>query len=144
MTKFLVIAGTTQEANHWIRNDCDKRYAAGDTNVSLSDYTYVLSADRIRGRLNPHGRFVGNWRGRPDILDIIQALISCTMPANPTLINLFNEINNQPAPVRPTPKKYAGMSHTQVIIDELAEDLSKYIDNEVMANLTKKINGGVI
>lgn len=141
MSKFHVIAGSTQEANRWIRDECTRRFNAGDTNVSISDYTYVLSADRIRGRLNPHGRFVGNWRGRPDILDIIQALISCTMPPNPTLIQLFNEINNQPAPVRPTPKKYTGMIHTQVIIDELAEDLSKHIDNEVVANLAKKIRG---
>lgn len=143
MNKIFIIAGTAHEANRWIRDECDKRFNAGDTNVTLSEYIYVSNADRLKGYTNPHGRLVGNWRGRPDILDILQTLIARTQPANITLINLFNELN-QPAPVRPTPKKYTGLIHTQVIIDELAEDLSKFIDNEVMANLTKRINGGII
>lgn len=140
MNKIFIIAGTTQEANRWINAECTRRFAIGDTSVTKSEYIVVTDADRLKGYTNPHGRFVGNWLGRPDILDILQTLISRTMPANITLINLFNQINNQP---RPTPSKLSGYTYKQMIND-LSEDLSKHIDAEVMASLAKKINGGIL
>ena len=137
MNKIFIIAGTSREADLWIKNDCDKRWHDGDTSVSKSDYVYVTNADRLRGYTNPHGRFVGNWRGRPDIVDIIQTLISRTMPANGTLIQLLHEISGHPAPVRPTPKIH-GKTATQVYIDEAASIMAKEIDAEVI----KQFNGG--
>jgi hypothetical protein len=118
MNKIFVIAGNSREADIWIRADCDKRWAAGDSNVTLSEYVTVTNADRLRGYTNPHGRFVGNWRYRPDILDVLQTLISRTIPANITLINLFNNIN-QPR-------------------------LSIEIDPKVLKSISMKINGGIL
>ena len=39
--KFFVIAGNHEQARRWIRQECDRRWASGDTAVTLSDYIYV-------------------------------------------------------------------------------------------------------
>lgn len=76
--KKLVIAGNSQQAKDWIRQDATKRFEAGDTSVSLSDYITVDSPNRIRGISNPHGVFIGTWIERFDLEGIFIQLLHAT------------------------------------------------------------------
>jgi hypothetical protein len=74
--KKLVIAGTYDQAQLWIHNDLTKRSAAGETTtLSSSEYTIVHNPDQLRGMLDPHGVFVGRWRERKDIFEILNMLL---------------------------------------------------------------------
>lgn len=101
--KFYVIAGTRQEATAWIKQDLAKKYSA-DTSMSMSNYHYVSHANDLKGIQNPHGSFVGNWMGRPDILEIVQGLMIQSTNPNPALGKIYKDLTGKPSPVRPTPK----------------------------------------
>jgi hypothetical protein len=70
--KIYVIPGTHTEGAMYAREQCSKRFAAGDTSASLSDYVVVEygRVDKLRGVRNPHGVFIGTWRERKDLHDI--------------------------------------------------------------------------
>ncbi len=123
MKKF-VIAGTSHEANYWIIQDLGKRYPS-NTSASMSDYVFVSSPDILRGTRDPHGVFVGNWLGRPDIYEIVEALMMASIHVNPALSKIYNQVK---------PKKQ-GRNYTQIFIDEAAELLAQEIDAEVLKSL---------
>lgn len=83
--KTFVIAGTLEQARTWIRMDADRRYAAGNTSISLSDYVAIDHITRLKGYSNPHGMFVGTWWERNDILEIIAHLSFQSHQYNPAL-----------------------------------------------------------
>jgi hypothetical protein len=70
--KIYVIPGNHAEGARYAREHCMKRYDAGDTSASLSDYVVVEygQVDKLRGLRNPHGVFIGTWRERKDLHDI--------------------------------------------------------------------------
>lgn len=79
--KTLVIAGNNYEANHWIITDLGKRYPS-NTSLSLSDYISVKHVDQIRGMRDPTGIFVGTWRERPDIFELLNMMLVIMTPEN--------------------------------------------------------------
>jgi hypothetical protein len=83
--KFFVIAGTIEQARNWIKEDAKRRWEAGETSVSLSDYISVFNPTQIKGYSNPHGRFVGTWWNRDDIPDLITHLTIQSIGFNPGL-----------------------------------------------------------
>lgn len=99
MKKF-VIAGTSHQANHWIKADLDKRSKAGETTLSWSEYVAVTDATRMRGISNPHGVFVGTWRERYDIKHIVETLMIQSIHPNAALDKIWKELNenNLPTP----------------------------------------------
>ena len=98
MNKIYVIAGTSHEANYLIIQDLGKKYPK-NTSLSMSDYVYVSSPQTILGIQNPHGVFVGNWLGRPDIKEIVEVLMTASTHANPALGKIYKQLR-----VKPTPK----------------------------------------
>lgn len=72
--KTLVIAGNIFEAKHWIVTDLGKRYPT-NTSLSMSDYNIISYPDQLRGMRDPSGRFVGTWRERPDIFELLNMLL---------------------------------------------------------------------
>jgi len=74
--KIYVIAGTLWQAKEWIMQDIEKKYP-NDPSVTISHYVYVDSASRLRGLNNPHGVFIGTWRSRSDIKEIVETLLQC-------------------------------------------------------------------
>jgi hypothetical protein len=80
---------------------------------------------------NPHGVFIGTWRNRLDINEVLNTLSICSRVRNPALDNLRSEIV---PPIKPTPK-IRGNTANQVYIDEAAERLAKEIDEEVVKQL---------
>ena len=72
--KTLVVAGTQHEANYWIIQDLGKKYPS-NTSLSMSDYIIVHSPDQLRGMRDPKGIFIGTWRNRKDIFEILNMLL---------------------------------------------------------------------
>ena len=93
MTKIFVIAGNFEQANDWMKKDIKRRWEAGETSITLSHYIYVDSITRVKGHSNPHGVFVGSWRERKDLRDIIVNLHLCSNGSNTALIRLLTEID---------------------------------------------------
>lgn len=133
MTKIFVIAGTAQEAQSWIAKNYQERVAIGDQQASARDYKFVSHADDVKGYTDPHGVFVGNWLGRPDILEIVQTLLHRSTHVNTALAKIHTQVR-QSTRVRPTPK-LTGSQITQVYIDEAAKLMAQQIDNEVIKKL---------
>ena len=141
--KTFVIAGTYHEANYWIINDLGKKYPT-NTSLTMSHYVYVSKADDLRGVRDPHGVFVGNWLGRPDILEIVEALMLASVHVNPALGKIYKDVKSK---VRPTPKLKpvsGGWINEQAAIDHAGKLLAQEIDAEVLRNLARKINGGIL
>jgi hypothetical protein len=84
--KTLVIAGTEHEANYWIIQDLGKKYPS-NTSLSMSDYSIVHNQDQLRGMRDPKGIFVGTWRERKDIFEILNMLlVNMTIPSKKAII----------------------------------------------------------
>lgn len=98
--KIFVIAYSKAEADHWIKSNIDKRLKQGITTLSLSEYVYVDNALRIRGIQDPHGVFVGRWRERLDIVEIVENLLANSIHVNKELQRVRDEIT--PRPIRIT------------------------------------------
>ena len=147
MSKTFVIAGNRQQADHWIKGNLEKRLQSGITTLSMSDYVVVTDANRLRGISNPHGVFVGTWKDRVDIKDIVETLMIQSTVGNPALGKIWREVKDR---VKPTPKKvFVGRGITGVWLDEYsdsvkqaADSLSKEIDDEVLRIIAMKVNSG--
>lgn len=95
--KTFVIAGTHAEAKFWIKQDLDKRWDNGETSLTLSHYWIVSNAVNLKGVSNPHGVFVGTWKNRTDILEIVKQLMISSHLGNTALKEIYESI-------KPTPK----------------------------------------
>ena len=89
--KTYVIAGTKHEADYWISVDLGKKYPF-NTSLSMSDYVYVANEDTLMGVKDPHGVFVGNWLGRPDIKEIVQRLMINSTSMNIALTKIYESL----------------------------------------------------
>jgi hypothetical protein len=84
--KTLVIAGTEHEANYWIIQDLGKKYPS-NTSLSMSNYSIVHNTEHLRGMRDPKGVFVGTWRNRKDIFEILNMLlVNMTIPSKHKII----------------------------------------------------------
>jgi hypothetical protein len=189
MSKIFVVAGSYFQANRWIKQDIEKRINAGQTSLTLSHYVYVSSAADLRGYSDPHGVFIGTWKDRPDIQEIVETLLIQSTHVNHSLAKIRKELNNKllavyingimqaqnhdyvsdgsfvvfnqaPPPMADVTirtmseisKHIGNGSMVSFAIKTLrnpsqgilrgAEMLAKAIDDEVLATLCKKINGG--
>jgi hypothetical protein len=74
VSKTLVIAGNTFESHYWIVQDLGKKYPSNNS-LSMSDYLIVHHPDQLRGMRDPTGIFVGTWKQRPDIFELLNMLL---------------------------------------------------------------------
>ena len=131
MSKIFVIAGTREEAMRWAKLDLERSWSAYSSR-SMSDYVYVSDVTSIKGYGNPHGVFVGNWLGRPDIFEIVEALMLASTHVNPALGKIYSDLKPKVRPVRPTPLR---LKPTSEFIEEAANLLSKSIDEQVLKDM---------
>ena len=126
--KKLVIAGSYEQAQLWIKNDLAKRNAAGEpiSTMPKSDYMVVHNPDQIKGLRDPHGVFVGTWKNRADINDIVDALYARTMGKNHALDKVYHDL---------TREDFIGNTPDQVIMDELSKILKRDIDASVLERI---------
>lgn len=71
--KIFVIAGHVSEYTYWVKNNIDKYYAK-NSSISLSHFVYVSGPEVFRGFNEVHGVFVGSFRNRQDIRDIVREI----------------------------------------------------------------------
>ena len=124
--KKLVIAGTHDQAQLWIQNDLAKRSAAGETTLSMSEYVIIDSPTKLRGMIDPHGVFVGTWKQRADINDIIDVLHNNTRRTNHALDKVYSELSRT---------DFIGNTPDQAMLDELSDILLKDIDASVLKRI---------
>ena len=91
--RIYVIPGNHSEGAMYAREHCGKRYAAGDTSASLSDYVVVEygRADKLMGVRNPHGVFMGTWQDRKDLREICIQLSVCHQYGNAVIKKIMKE-----------------------------------------------------
>ena len=127
--RILVIAGNRSQGDNWIKSNIEKRTKAGET-VNWHDYYYVSHVDGIKGFSNPHGVFVGSWRDRDDILDIVETLYHSNTSPNPPLEKILIQ-------VRRAKRKHIKLPQS-VAVEEAAALLAKEIDQQVLDQLIGK------
>ena len=89
--KFYVIAGTRNEFAIFRSNKCTELSKEGKT-VSYSNFVCVTDPIQLKGISSPHGWFIGTWRDRHDIKDIVQALCVCYHSGLPdTVLDIVSE-----------------------------------------------------
>jgi len=85
--KTFIIAGNRNEFDEYIRKDAAEKYNKV-TFASLSDYVFVSDATTLKGIRNPHGKFIGSYKTRPDLLEIVEVIAMC----NDDPPSKFNEL----------------------------------------------------
>lgn len=82
MTIYYVIAGNHHEFDEWVANKL----------FDGNDYTYVTNVHSLYGSINPKGLFMGTWRDRHDIIEIVETLITRFLTAGiPKQIALIHQ-----------------------------------------------------
>ena len=125
--KTLVIAGTYEQAQLWIKNDLAKRSVLGETTLSQSEYIVVHNVDQLLGLRDPHGVFVGTWKTRADINEIVDVLYARTKSKNHSLEKVYHELTKQ--------DELVGNSPQQEMIDKLREIMVRNIDETVLKRI---------
>lgn len=137
MSKIFVIAGTREQANQWIKSNLEKRSKSGVTTLSWSDYVIVNDPVKVRGYSDPHGVFIGTWRDRPDIEEIVEHLFMSSIHINRDLERIRQEVRLKSK--KPTPKLKqvsGGWINEEMIISSAAKQLANEIDQQVINQLS--------
>lgn len=93
MTHILVIAGNRKEAEQWVEKNTIHSRPSGDMYHTYHQYIIVDDIDDLRGiPRNPKGRFIGTWKDRSDILDIIKELKMSTDGFNDKLADAWEQV----------------------------------------------------
>jgi hypothetical protein len=71
--RYFIVAGNHSEYKDWVFKN---RSRFPDNN--LNDFIYVHSLIVLRGYANPHGFFIGTFRYRADLHEIVQTIIMCS------------------------------------------------------------------
>ena len=127
--KQFVISGTREEFERYRNRKFQEKAMAGE-DANMNHWMYVRDEMVLRGWVNPHGVFIGTYRNRPDLLDIVRTLMMQSSVTNPVVEKLWNELR----PKRPTPKKTA-MQIMQEALDDAGMQMAKEIDKEVLKQL---------
>lgn len=113
-----VVAGNVNEYNNYVR---EKRLN------SDKKYQYVYDAMVLRGYSNPHGVFIGTWKHRDDIIQILDQLIISTVDKTDKLHKIRTDLIRNATP--------AAAHSAQV--SRAAQMLSDAIDAEVLQKMTQ-------
>jgi len=121
-----VIAGNLDQYKNYIR---DK---AGDNH-----YVYVSRYESLHGFRDIHGVFIGTWRDRSDIIQILDTLITRTNNID-TIKDLYLQVTSHVI------KNAAKHMHTnpvvqtnleQIILDKLADGIQKELNYEILRDI---------
>jgi hypothetical protein len=110
-----VIAGNVHQYNEYIRN----KPLNGD-----KKYSYVAGVHVLKGYSNPHGVFIGSWKHRNDIIEILEQLIVSTSDNTDKLQKIRTDL------IKNATKEAA--------IQSASDMLAKAIDQEVLDQLVGK------
>jgi hypothetical protein len=83
--KIFIIAGNYNEYKDWVQKNMARLYSENNS-ISLSNFVYVDSIDRLRGRKEVHGFFIGSYENRADYRKI-KAYIEIVNSVNKVIKN---------------------------------------------------------
>lgn len=124
--RIFVIAGTHDEFKHYTS---DK--------VLDKHYVYVSRYESLHGFRDIHGVFIGTWRDRSDIIQILDTLITRTNSID-TIKDLYLQVTSHVI------KNAAKHMHTnpvvqtnleQIILDKLADGIQKELNYEILRDI---------
>jgi hypothetical protein len=72
--KIFVVAGTHEQFTQFVRRKATQLWDGGNTSVTLSNFVYVSGPEVFRGFNSVHGYFVGTFRQRKDIEQILEMI----------------------------------------------------------------------
>jgi hypothetical protein len=78
-----VIAGNSDQARHWIFHDMNRRATLGE-HVFTNEYYILQRVDSLRGQRDPSGIFIGTWKQRKDLCDVLSVLLASMSDWNPS------------------------------------------------------------
>lgn len=87
-----VIAGNQEQAYQYINRKIEERVKNGEEVSKINDYKYVYDVTTLRGIHNPRGVFIGTWKKRKDIFDIVSTLRQNCNPPNKALIKIWQDL----------------------------------------------------
>lgn len=134
--KIYVVAGDLNQFRLYERKKHFEAEAAEIPPLLKDEYYYVAAAQSLRGIHKPSGVFIGTWKDRLDIVEILETLCMAWLAQNQTLNRIRLETTG---PKKPTPK-IQGKTATQVYIDEAAAMMAKQIDSELINIVMKDSN----
>lgn len=123
--KTFVIAGNWNEFNYY-----------GRDKVLDKHYVYVSSPDTLRGHQDVHGVFIGTWRERSDIVEILDAVITRTTNTD-VIKDLYKQVI--PSPISVTYKPYSPSRTIKELEDEIAEEISRILQKEIDDQMVRNI-----
>lgn len=90
--KHFIIAGNHQQFKEFV----NKKLSSLTESFRFTDFVYVSGPEVFRGYSNPHGWFIGTWRERPDIREILSILPVQyhNEPTPQSIIDAWTEINH--------------------------------------------------
>ena len=89
--KTFVIAGTHEQGMRWVKQNITDYATTHGTWRSISDYIIVNDVTSLKGFSDPHGVFVGTWRDRKDIRDILFHIHIQSNKVNLKILELIQE-----------------------------------------------------
>lgn len=72
--KYFVIAGNRSEYMDFVHKKVNELFQCGQTSITFSHFVYVDGVDNLKGYSDPRGWFVGSWREKKGINEIIVQL----------------------------------------------------------------------
>jgi hypothetical protein len=131
MSHVYVIAGTFEQARQYISKKRSDYLLSGDPPLLMPNYLAVTEVRHLKGISRPHGVFIGTWRDRLDIYDIVQTLALAWNGEHQMLNRMTLNI---PLPRKPTPKL-----KPDDVVQAAAELLAKEIDAHVLKTAMKDL-----
>lgn len=125
--KTFVISGTWDQFNYYMRDKVIDKH-----------YVYVSSPDTLRGHQDIHGVFIGSWRERSDIVEILDALITRTTNTD-VIKDLYKQVTVIPSPISVTYKQHNTRRTIKELEDEIAEEISRILQKEIDEQMVRNI-----
>lgn len=133
MNHIYVVAGNFHQAKNYIARKRHEAFAAGTPPLLQDSHLYVKDVTSLKGIQDPHGVFIGTWKERMDIYDIVHTLCLCWAGKNHQLNGMLAGLQQR---VKPIPKKKLTSDEA---VSAAAELLAKEIDEEVLRQALGKI-----
>ena len=89
--KHFIIAGNHQQFKEFV----NKKLSSLTESFRFTDFVYVSGPEIFKGYSNPHGWFIGTWRERPDIREILETMATCyhNQKVPESVIDAWQKIN---------------------------------------------------
>jgi hypothetical protein len=130
----LIIAGNYSEYANYKRHKLNLALMNDDAGLGMEiqSYRYVDNANSIRGMRDVNGVFIGSWRSRKDILEIVANLRFLMSHRNHALEKVWNELCSKATALQ------VSEAVASPAVARAAEELAKEIDRHVLEKLMQQ------